>query len=285
MHQPERGVAVGHRGRDDAHRAQVEHLLEGELLALHLPMDAVDVLGAAVDLGRDAGGAQHLLQRPAQLGDVALAVGALFGQRGGDAPVVVGLQEAERQVLQLPLELPQSEAIGERREYLARLQRQPFARGGVAILGGIQLHQLSRQPRQHQARIADHRQQHLAQRLGLRRLQVMRGGRDRRTGGCRRSAASSRASALTPGPKCSSISRASSDPAAKAACASSAAASTRVLGQRRDDDGGFAGLFDGRRAPRPSPRAWRHAHRSKLEFRRTGMEVMHGFVVRAAAPA
>ena len=67
----------------------------------------------------------------AQLRDVALAIGALLGQRRGDAPVVVRLQEAEREVLELPLELPEPEAVRERREHLARFQRQPLARGGV----------------------------------------------------------------------------------------------------------------------------------------------------------
>ena len=54
VHQAERGITVSHGVGDDAHGTQVENLFEGELLALHLPVDAVDVLGAAVDLGRDA---------------------------------------------------------------------------------------------------------------------------------------------------------------------------------------------------------------------------------------
>ncbi len=118
-----------------------------------------------------------VFERAAQLGDVALAVGALLGERGGDAPVVVGLQEAEGQVFELPLELPEAEAIGERREHLAGFERQPLARGGVTVLRGVEIDELPREARQHQARIADHRQQHLAQRLGLRRLEVVRGGR------------------------------------------------------------------------------------------------------------
>ena len=148
-----------------------------ELLALHLPMNAVDVFGPTVHLGRDAGSRQHARRAPAQNSrDVAFAVGALLRERRGDAAVVVRLQEAERQVLELPLELPEPQAIGERREHLARLERQPLARGGVSVPGGAELDQLARQARQHQARIADHRQQHLAQGLGLRRLEVMRRG-------------------------------------------------------------------------------------------------------------
>jgi hypothetical protein len=175
VHQSERGITVGDGVGDDAHGPQVEHLRKGELLALHLPMDAVDVFRATVDFGPDAGGAQHHLQVVAQLGDVALPVDALFRQCRRDPPIVVRLQEPERQVLEFPLELPQPQAVGERREYLARFQRQPFAGGGVAVLRGVELDQLARETGEHQPRIADHREQHLAQGFGLRGFQVMRG--------------------------------------------------------------------------------------------------------------
>ena len=119
----------------------------------------------------------HVFERAAQLGDVALAVGALLGECGGDAPVVIGLQETERQVFELPLELPEPQAVGERREHLARFERQALARGGVAVLRGVEIDELPREPRQHEARIAHHRQQHLAQGFGLRGFEVVRGRR------------------------------------------------------------------------------------------------------------
>ncbi len=53
--------------------------------------------------------------------DCRLALGALAVQQRGDAPVVVGLQEAEGQVLDLPLQLPDAEPVGQRREHLQRL--------------------------------------------------------------------------------------------------------------------------------------------------------------------
>jgi len=106
VHQPEHGITVFDARGHDAHRPQIEHLLERKLLALHLPVDAVDVFGTSVDLAVDAGGLHHRLERAAQPGDVVLAVGALLGQGGGETTVVIRLQEAEGQVFQLPLELP-----------------------------------------------------------------------------------------------------------------------------------------------------------------------------------
>ena len=115
MHHPERGVTLRYRVHHDAHRAHVEQLREIELLALHLAVDAVDVLRPAVDLGADAGRLQQRAQLLAHQLDVALAVGAAFVQRGGDPAVLVRLEVAEREVLELPFELPHAQAVGQRR--------------------------------------------------------------------------------------------------------------------------------------------------------------------------
>ena len=147
--------------------------------------------------------------------------------------------------------MPQTQAIGERCEYFARLERQPFARGRVAILRGIELDQLPREPREHQPRIADHRQQHLAQRLGLRRLEVVGGGRRWRQADVAEVLQLARQRAHAGTEMQLDFAR-FFGAAAKAACASSAAASTRVLGQRRDDDRGFACLLDGRARHAPA---------------------------------
>ena len=275
VHQAEHRVAVRQARGDDAHRAQVEHLLERELLALHLPVDAVDVFGPAVDLAVDAGGAHHVLERAAQLGDVALAVGALLGQRGGDAPVVVGLQEAEREVFELPLELPQPQAVGERREHFARLEREPLARRGVAVLRGVEIDQLAREPRQHQARIADHRQQHLAQGFGLRRFEVVRGGRHRREPDVAEMRELARQRAHRRAEMQLDFARLPRAPRANAACAMQRGGEHRVLGQRGDDDRRFGGLIDGRarHAPAFEPGGMR-VDRGR-EFRGAGVKVVH----------
>ncbi len=99
---PKRGIAFGYRGDDDAHRPNVEHLLERELLPLHLAVDAVHVFRTPVHLGLDAGGAQLLLQVAAQSFDVAFAIRALLVQRGGEASILFRLEVSERQILELP---------------------------------------------------------------------------------------------------------------------------------------------------------------------------------------
>jgi hypothetical protein len=62
VHDAQRRVAVGHGGHDDAHRPDVEHLIERQLLALHLPEDAVGVLRPSLHGGFDA----RLAQAPGQ---------------------------------------------------------------------------------------------------------------------------------------------------------------------------------------------------------------------------
>ncbi len=139
----------------------------GELLALHLPLDAVDVLrhGRRPRPRCPAAAVRARATRTSL--DVVLAVGAPLVERGGDALVVVRLEVAEREVLEFPLQLPDAEPVGERREHLAGLQRRgALRRGGRAR--GAQACELDGDARDDQPRVADDRQQHLAQRLGLR---------------------------------------------------------------------------------------------------------------------
>ncbi len=174
VHDAERGIAVGHRAADDPQRAQVRELAELQLLVLHLPVDAVDVLGAAGDLGVDARGAQFLLQGGAHRLDVLLAVRATLVQRRCDAPVGLGLEMTEGEVLELPLEAPDAQPVGERREHGARLGGQRLALGRRRVAARAQPRQLDRDARHHQPWIAHHGEQHLAQCLGLRLLQPAR---------------------------------------------------------------------------------------------------------------
>ena len=195
--------------------------------------------------------AHHVLERAAQFGDVTLAVGALLGQRGGDAPVVIGLQEAEGEVLEFPLELPQAQAVGERREHLARLEREPLARGGMSIPRGAEIDQLPREPRQHQPRIADHRQQHLAQRLGLRRLEVVRGRRHRRQADVAEMRELARQRADRGAEMQLDFARLRGR-GGEGRLRQQRGGEHRVFGQRSDDDRRFGGLIDGRARHAPA---------------------------------
>src|SRR5690606_38366263 len=89
--------------------------------ARNLRTDAVDVFRPADDLRRDPRGVQFLAQDAAHFLDVALAIDTLRGEPAGNALVVLRIEVAEAQVLQLPLELPHAQAVGERRIDLAGL--------------------------------------------------------------------------------------------------------------------------------------------------------------------
>jgi hypothetical protein len=161
------GVAVLLGLDDDAQRAQVEHALEAQALALHLFPDAVEVLGPALHLGVQTQALQLGQQRGACLVHAQFTLQALLVQRAGQRVVGLGFEEAEGQVFQLPLDLPDAQPVGQRGEHLARLQRHL---GGHRLLAGgepAQGLQARGQAQQHHAQVAAEGQQHLAHALDL----------------------------------------------------------------------------------------------------------------------
>ena len=126
MHPRQGRVAGRHVGHDHAQRAQVEHPVQRQALALHLLPDAVEVLGPALHLGADAGSGQLGLQLATRGLDAGLALQALLRQGLGQALVIGRQQEAEGQVLHLPLDLPDAQPVGERCEHLLAFLRQQW---------------------------------------------------------------------------------------------------------------------------------------------------------------
>ena len=124
------------------------------------------MLGPSRHIGPDAG----IGQRPAQLGlgrfDVVLAVAAAFVEQTRDAPIGVGLQQAEGLVLQLPLQLPDTQAVGQGRVDVGREARQLLAFGRRHRRRSAQTRHLPRQQHEHHTKIAHHGQQQAAQALG-----------------------------------------------------------------------------------------------------------------------
>ncbi len=153
-------------------------------LALHLPPDAVDVLRPA---GHCRPGCPACSSSRTQLAldvlDVLLALGALRLEPARDALVFLGLAEAEREVLELPLELPDAEAVRERRIDLLGLERGAAQFGLGRALERAHAHELQRQPDQHQPHVGGEREQQLAQALGL--LGLERAGPGSSRPGCR----------------------------------------------------------------------------------------------------
>ena len=163
----QRGVAVAHFRHQHAHRTHVVDLAEGQALALHFAPDGIDVLGAAADVGVHAGSLQLRTQLAHHVADKALAVQAPLMQQRGDLFVLVGFQVAEGQILQLPLDMADAQAMSQR-----RVDVEDFAGHAVAlfVIGG--LHRPDRagafgQLDQGDAYVVDHRHQHFAQVLYL----------------------------------------------------------------------------------------------------------------------
>ncbi len=115
-------VAVLDGVDDHAHRGEVVDLVELLALPGHLRVDRVEVLGAAGDLRPDA---DRVAARaggisPASL-HVALAVVALLGDEPLDLLVLARVQRGEGEVLELPLERVDPQAVRDRRVDLERL--------------------------------------------------------------------------------------------------------------------------------------------------------------------
>mmetsp|Transcript_21669 Transcript_21669/g.84381 ORF Transcript_21669/g.84381 Transcript_21669/m.84381 type:complete len:464 (+) Transcript_21669:1574-2965(+) len=161
------GVAIGHAGDDHAQGPQVEHALQRQVLALHLLVDAVEMLGPALHLGRNALGLQVGLQRRAGRVDALLAHDACLLQALGQRLVAVGVAEAEGQVLQLPFDLPDAQPVGQRRKHRQRFLRQFRRAVAPDRRKPAQRLQPRGQAQQHHAQVARERQQHLAHPLGL----------------------------------------------------------------------------------------------------------------------
>src|SRR5882724_3949420 len=172
MHDAEHRVAVLRLVHEHAQAAHVVDLREIERLRAHLRIDAVEVLRPAADLGPDSGERELVGERDDRPVDCALALAAAVVEQAGDALVEPGLEVAERQVFQLPLELPHAETIGERRVDVERLAGELAAHGFRRVHEPAQSLRAARKAQQHHADVLHHGEQHLAQHLGL-RLRVL----------------------------------------------------------------------------------------------------------------
>jgi hypothetical protein len=108
---------------DHAHRGQVVDLVELLPALGHLVVDGVEVLGAARDLGRDVELLELRGQDRSRLVDEGLAVGAALIHHRLDLRVLARVEHLEGQVLELPLDRVDAEAMRERRVDLERLPR------------------------------------------------------------------------------------------------------------------------------------------------------------------
>ncbi len=167
VHDPERRVAVPDLVDEDADGVDVVDLAELRGLALHLLPDAVDVLRAALEVGVDAGGLEprlELVDRPLDEGLATLAAGVEQLRELAEALRLEGL---ERQVLQLPLDLPDPEPLGERGVDLEGLARDPELLLRRQAAQGPHVVEAVGELDEDDADVLGHRQEHLPDVLGL----------------------------------------------------------------------------------------------------------------------
>ena len=176
--QAERAVAVARALfavalDDDAHRGEVVDLVELAALLRHLVVDGVEVLRAAGDLGRDVDLLELAREHVGGLGDVAFAIGAPLGDHRLDLLVLARVQRLEREILELPLERVDAEAVRERRVDLERLLRLLDLLLLAEVLDRAHVVQPVRELDQDHADVLGHRDDHLAVVLGLRLLAAL----------------------------------------------------------------------------------------------------------------
>ena len=123
VHQTQRGVTVLHLRHQDADSADVVDLGKSDALALHLPPDAVDMLGAPGDFKAEAGVSEHHTQLITNAVDKTVALQPLAVQQARDLAIGLGIKVAERQVFQLPLEVTDTKSVGKRCIYVEHLLR------------------------------------------------------------------------------------------------------------------------------------------------------------------
>ena len=167
MNGTQHAVAVPHRVYDDADRRKVEDLVQLLVLELHLLVNAVIVLLAAVDLVFDAGILQDLVDLPDDLVDHALPAHLPLLHLPVQFLVGFRLQVLKADVLHLELEGVDTESGRQRRiDVQGFLALFPYLLRGL-IVDGPQVVQPVRQLDDEHADVFRHGQEHLADVLRL----------------------------------------------------------------------------------------------------------------------
>ena len=96
------------------HRPHIEHLSEVDTFALHLSPDAVDVLWPSGQFDRYLGRCAGAAQASIHIGDKSLPLTTFAVELPGQADVLIRLEMAQTQILQLPFQLPDTEPVGQR---------------------------------------------------------------------------------------------------------------------------------------------------------------------------
>ena len=164
MDDAEHIVAVGHGIDDDAEGEQVEHLVHRFILRVHLAVNAVGVLHAAVDLQ-----IRHVLLVEARFNlrlhavHESLVLALLCLERLCDLLVAHGVEVFERQVLKLPLDALHTETVGDGGVDLHRFKRLLALLFRRLILHGAHVVRAVGKLDEDDADVLSHGHEHLAQ--------------------------------------------------------------------------------------------------------------------------
>ncbi len=145
MHDAQRGVAGGDVVDQHAQRAHVVELGELQALALHLAPDRIDVFRTPGNVGREAGFPQRIAELLLRRRDPGFASAATLVEQTRDASVHLRLQVAEREILEFPLDLPDTEPVRQRRMDVRTELRQRALLGLRRALGRAHAHELARE--------------------------------------------------------------------------------------------------------------------------------------------
>jgi hypothetical protein len=160
---PQSGVAGGDIWNDDANAAHIVDQVKGHPFAHHFAVDRVDVLGPSGDLCLDACCADQLGQTLVDPLHLVLAVTAALCQVGGDFLVLFGVDVAESQVFELPLDLPDTQAVCQGGEDIHRLLGNAFSLGGRHVPQGAHIVHAVCQLDQNHAHVVAHCHESFAQ--------------------------------------------------------------------------------------------------------------------------
>ena len=111
---PEHTVAVLNGGDEDTHRREIVDLIHTLVVALHLAVDAVEMLRTPLDLRLDAGSLQFLVDLPNRLPYERLPLLPLVLDLLDERIVCLGFEVAQTEILELHLDTGNAEPVRER---------------------------------------------------------------------------------------------------------------------------------------------------------------------------
>ena len=126
------------------------------------------MLGPAGDLGVDPELLELLAQLVDRCADGRFALGALLRDALGDVAIRFGIEVAQREILEIPLDLPDAQAMRDRRVDLDRLARDRLLLRRRQARQRAHVVQAVGQLDDDDADVLGHRHEHLAQVLDLR---------------------------------------------------------------------------------------------------------------------